>query len=105
MSRKKKTHRNNNSTRSDLSTQYRNAKGVYGRDKSIHHITKKEIIIIPLKNKGVRREDIIHKIQSNKKDISNLLEYTRPCVCGSTTHFSCKHVDCKLNDQYDDAIT
>ena len=103
MSRMNKTSDNN---LYDLSIQYRNSKGAYGgRDKNIHYVTKKEIVITALKNKGVRRENIIYKIQSNQKYASNMLEYSRPCVCGSTTHFSFTHVDCILNDQYDDAVT
>ena len=93
-------------TSNDLETQYEQSKGVYGSHGDVHYITKKEIQIISLtcKNKGVRRENVIYKIESNKKQKSNILEYSRPCVCGSTTHFSFKHVDCMLNDQYDDAI-
>ena len=102
MSRMSKTSYNNVY---DFRTQYRNSKGVYGRDNNIHYVTKKQIVITPSKNKGVRRENIIYKIQSKQKYVSNMLEYSRPCVCGSTTHFSFTHVDCILNDQYDDAIT
>ena len=89
----------------DYVTQYSNSKGVYGsRDDNVHNITKKEIqIIISSKNKGVRKENVIYMHSESNK--FNCLEYAKPCVCGSLTHFKFTHVDCLLNPQYDDVIS
>ena len=30
----------------------------------------------------------------------NILNYSSPCVCGSFTHVSTRHLDCLLNKKY-----
>ena len=55
--------------------------------------------------KGVGKNDHIVKYFNHvSKKNSNLLNYNKPCVCGSLTHRRPNHRDCPVNDQYNNAV-
>ena len=50
---------------------------------------------------GVRLDNVIHiKLLPKKRSASNLLIYSRPCLCGSISHASTRSLDCPLNVRY-----
>ena len=54
------------------------------------------------KGLGVRKDDSVFYTVSNRKKLS-LLRYSRPCMCGSLTHRTTRHLSCRLNPRYADA--
>ena len=87
------------------------AKGIYDSricHENIHYVTKRKIrFVSSKKNKGVRREDIIYRLDPTEETKQlHMLQYNnnpRPCLCGSTEHSTIYNINCILNPRYEDA--
>ena len=54
---------------------------------------------------GVRKNNIDHYILEQKKKSvfsDHMLNYNKPCLCGSLQHATTRHLDCYLNRRYED---
>ena len=53
------------------------------------------------KNTGVRKDSEVCYYHSKKH--KQVLNFSRPCVCGSLHHQTTRHLHCPVNPRYDDA--
>ena len=54
-------------------------------------------------NLGIRRNDNIIYYEMRCNENVNVLNFNKPCLCGSFTHTKIYHHDCILNPRYEDA--